>query len=338
MDFSMPNEEFVIKPSTIETVDTGFYEHVDDAFNIHTISNGGFIKVPVLWVGAERAFQAKSNQSIRDSSGKLILPLITIERTSMVKDPSFKGPIQADLRPDNAMGRGYYGGSFKVVSKINQEKTNAVQAAGVFQSNKQFSYPKTSRKIVYDEYLVPIPTYVSITYTLTLRSEYQQQMNQMLTPFITRTGQLNHFVFVKDNHKFEGFIQQDFAQNNNLSNMGEDERTFNTKVEIKVLGYLIGEGVNNEVPKITKRETLVTIRVAERVLDVSAEAEVCYKDVSIASISEEDKTVYKTKVVDPDTGLPSWRESELYEPGMGTLKLGVKSEERNVEVECEDEE
>ena len=333
----MPNEEFVIKPSTIETVDTGFYEHVDNAFNIHTISNGGFIKVPVLWTGTERAFQSKSDQKIRDSVGKLVLPLITVERTAMVKDPSFKGPIQADLRPDNAMGRGYYGGSFKVVSKVNSEKTNAVQAADVFKSNKQHSYPKISRKIVYDEYLVPVPTYVSITYTITLRSEYQQQMNQMLTPFITRTGQLNHFVFVKDNHKFEGFIQQDFAQNNNLSNMGEEERTFNTKIEIKVLGYLIGEDVNEEIPKITKRETLVTIRVAERVVESGPGAK-CYEDVKMATVSEEDMSVYKTKVINPETGIASWRESELYEPGMGTLKLGVTAENRNVEVECEDEE
>jgi hypothetical protein len=87
-------------------------------------------------------------------------------------------------------------------------------------------------------------------------------MNQMVLPFITKTGQINHFVFEKDNHRFESFIQQDFAASNNLSNMSEEERKFETKIDIKVLGYLIGEGVNETRPKIVKRESIATISAA----------------------------------------------------------------------------
>ena len=100
-----------------------------------------------------------------------------------------------------------------------------------------------------------------MTYSITLRSEYQQQMNSMLAPFITRTGQINSFVFTKDNHRYEAFIQQDFTQNNNLANLAEEERMFSSKIDVKVLGYLMGDGDNDATPKIVVKETIVEVKL-----------------------------------------------------------------------------
>jgi hypothetical protein len=265
MEFSMPNKEvFAAQPCTIETIDTGFVEHLEKEFNIHVFTNSGFKKVPVIWVGSERAFQVKANSSLRDTSGKLILPIITVERTSLQKDKTFKGGIQAHFGPNNQKGREYLGGTYKLVSKFNQIKTSQRRLAKNLRESGEaqiFSEGYDS-EMVFDEYLIPLPTYVSVTYTVTLRCEYQQQMNQMVLPFITKTGQINHFVFTKDNHRFESFIQQDYAASNNLSNMSEEERKFQTKIEIKVLGYVIGEGDNETRPKIVKRETIAKLSPA----------------------------------------------------------------------------
>jgi hypothetical protein len=43
--------------------------------------------------------------------------------------------------------------------------------------------------------------------------------------------------------------------NNNTTNIGEEERMFETKVTIKTLGYLVGEGFNRERPVSARRET-----------------------------------------------------------------------------------
>jgi hypothetical protein len=267
MEFLMPNkEQFPAKPCTIETIDTGFVEHLDKEFNIHVFTNSGFKKVPIIWVGSERAFQVKANSSLRDSSGKLILPIITVQRTALQKDPSFKGGIQAHFGPNNQKGREYLGGAYRLVTKINQVKTSqrriAKNISGSLYAQSFSDSNPSGTEVVYDEFLIPLPTYVSITYSVTLRCEYQQQMNQMVLPFITKTGQINHFVFTKDNHRFESFIQQDFAASNNLSNMSEEERKFETKIDIKVLGYLIGEGVNETRPKIVKRESVAKLSTA----------------------------------------------------------------------------
>ena len=41
--------------------------------------------------------------------------------------------------------------------------------------------------------------------------------------------------------------------------MSNDERRYETSIQIKILGYLLGSGPNEERPKITTRENLVTL-------------------------------------------------------------------------------
>ena len=260
-------EEIAFLPSTIETIDIGFFEHIDKIFDVHTNTNTGWKKVPSLWLGTERTFQVKNDADIRDTSGRLKLPLITIERTSIAKDPAFKGGFQADV-PENTEGaRGYRGRSYRVAKRIVQDKTRKFAGEDAMDTHGQRHYPTNNSKVVYEELMVPIPTYVTVMYSITLRSEYQQQINDMVTPFITRTGQLNHFIFKKDNHRYEAFVQQDFGQTNNLANLGEDDRSFQTKIEVKVLGYLMGGDKNDPRPKIVRRENVVEVKlIRERVI------------------------------------------------------------------------
>ena len=92
-------------------------------------------------------------------------------------------------------------------------------------------------------------------------------MNEIFTPFMTYTGQINNFFITRDGHKFEGLIQNDFGLENNISNLGEEERSFKTVVDLKILGYLIGSGKNDNQPKVTKRENAVEFRFTrERVV------------------------------------------------------------------------
>ena len=73
-------------PSTMETIDSAVYKFLDETLDINCITTTGFKKVPVIWAAAERAYQSK-NRKIRDHDGTLILPLITVERTAVSKDP-----------------------------------------------------------------------------------------------------------------------------------------------------------------------------------------------------------------------------------------------------------
>jgi len=254
----MTKEKVKFQKSTLETIDTGLYEWAKN-LGLITNTNKGLYEVPVLWLGTERVWQVKNDQRIRDKVGKLILPLVTINRDSVAKDPAFKGSFQANLaeNPD------YKGGATPVGSNINQDKTQNFQNTRI---TKQTDNRQTTGRIddneevIRNTYNSPIPVYVTINYSITLRTEYQQQMNDLIQPFVTSTGQINSFVFQKDGHRYEAFIQQDYSMNNNTTNVGEEERMFETKVQIKVLGYLVGEGIARTKPLLSRRENQVRIR------------------------------------------------------------------------------
>jgi hypothetical protein len=246
---------------------------VDERLNIFATTNRGWEKVPLLWVSAERAFQIKHDKELRDSSGVLKLPLVTIERTSIVKDPSRKGIYQANVPPVNDAK----GGSVYITRRINQDKTGDFANADAYRTKASYysqgkgfgqeNFPYNNRKIVYETLTMPLPIYVNVTYRVTLRGEYFQQINEMLSPFIVETGQINNFFIEADGHKFEGFLPADFAQNNNSANLGDSEREFQTQIDTRVLGYLIGAGNNDERPKVSIRENAVEIRIPrERVM------------------------------------------------------------------------
>jgi hypothetical protein len=256
----MTTENIKFQASKIETIDTSIYQWLDGDLDLHTTTNRGMFKVPVLWLGSERTWQIKNDKRIRDKVGKLILPLVTINRDSMTKDTSFKGSFQAHLYEQ----KDYKGGATPVGSNINQDKTQNFQNSIRTRNSKnkqQTGKVKENNQIIYNTYNAPIPVYVNTTYTITLRTEYQQQMNDLLQPFVTTTGQINSFVLRQDGHRYEAFIQQDFAMNNNTTNIGEEERMFETKVQIKVLGYLVGEGYNRSRPTLARRENQVKVRI-----------------------------------------------------------------------------
>jgi len=258
-----PLKELEIQPSTIETIDRALFDYIDEELDIFCSTNKGFKKVPFIWAGAERAFQIKHNRELRDVNGWLIYPIMSIERTGISKDLTKRGAYYAAAMnlPDNK------GGSMTVARTIKQDKTanfaNADSKRLVLDGigSNQNNFPIKNEKVVYETITVPIPVYLEVTYTLTVMSEYQQQINEIITPFMTKTGAVNYFVIEKDNHRFEVFIDSDYTLNNNASALLEDARGYETQINFRVIGYIIGADKNEERPKIVRRENAVEVKI-----------------------------------------------------------------------------
>ena len=248
--------------STIETIDSAIMEWVNDRLDISTRTNEGFKKVPVLWQAPERAYQIKNEKSLRDDAGALTLPLISVERTAVVKDPSRKGAFQANYYSKKKNGRS---GRMVIAKQIVKDKTrnfavvDNMREGNITGGTGQRYYPRKNKKVVIKSLSIPIPVYVNVEYKITMKSEYQQQMNTMLAPLMTRTGQINAFVMKKNGHLYEGFIDQNFNHSNNVANLAEDMRMFTSDVNIRVLGYLIGEGKSDDRPIVRVDENTVEI-------------------------------------------------------------------------------
>jgi len=263
-------KEIKFMPSTLEVIDRALFRFADEDLNIHVNTNKGWNKVPIIWVSAERAFQIKDDKNLRDSQGSLKLPLITIERASVEKDASFKGTFQAHV-PDSGVARRITLPSGKV---IKHDKTSNFQNAwsarqygsptnpqvGHGQLNFPTDKANQSRVVMQTKYL-PVPVYVKVMYSLKIRTEYVQQMNDVFQPFVTRTGQMNSFFISHEGHRYEGFIEGSFGQTNNIAELGEDEKSYETNIDLKILGYLMGEGPNDEKPKVSVEENVVEVKI-----------------------------------------------------------------------------
>jgi len=254
-------EVIYLQPSNLDNIDSAVFEWVDESLNLSCETHEGFQKTPVVWVSAERAFQVKNNKELRDRDGALIFPIITVARTGYTKDRAKKGAVYAPIPavPD------YRGGSIKITHEINQEKTANFANADAYKQGSirqiNFVLPKERKKVVKKHVSVPIPVYIDVTYEIAIKTQFQTQMNQLVTPFVTNTGGLNYFPLRRNGHFYEVFIQQEYSSEDNVGTLNEEERTYQTKVQLKVLAYLIGDGTNQAQPINVVRENPVEIRI-----------------------------------------------------------------------------
>lgn len=238
------------EPSTLENIDEAVFNFVNEDLNISTRTNKGFKKVPVIWQGSERAWYTKKDPRTNDI---LNFPIITVARTGLSKDPSKKGIFQGNVPPDSN------GASIQIAKRIMQNKTadfsNAFAKQQTGQSTQNQRRKKT--KVVYDFIGIPQVVHINPTYEVTLTSLYTQQMNEMIQPFMVRTGNINYKVVENNFHRYELFMDSNYNISDNSANLGEEQRKLEAKISFNLIAYLFGEYVNEEKPKIIIRESIV---------------------------------------------------------------------------------
>jgi hypothetical protein len=187
--------------------------------------------------------------------------LISLERTSVSKDPANRGVYHGNVPGINDEK----GGSITVARRVKQSKTSLRANAdsirrslsGADKARKTF--PRENSKVVYEVISIPQPVYIDVSYTVSITTEYVQQMNQILAPIITDRGAINSFFISHEGNRYEAFVDASFSLANNAASLGEDERLFKTDVTINVLGYIIGGDKNQDKPNIVIRESAAEI-------------------------------------------------------------------------------
>tara|TARA_Y100001938_G_C8090494_1_gene434726 strand:+ start:2033 stop:2914 length:882 start_codon:yes stop_codon:yes gene_type:complete len=253
--------------STLEDIDFAVYQYFDDVLDLKTTTNKGFRKTPVVWAGSERAHNIKNDELHRDLTGQIILPIISIERDSVKKTDKARIVPHAAVTARNDLK----GGWLKVNRVIKQDKTSNFANADAHRRKKQLNYPlyrgQKNPKIVYETHTIAIPIYVEVGYKIVLRTEYQEQMNDLLTPIVRSPGTHKMVMIGYNSNKYEAVFDEDYAMSNNISSYETNERKYETSISMNVYGYLIGDDKNEEMPRIAKRENAVQIRFArERII------------------------------------------------------------------------
>lgn len=249
------NEKYVdnFKPSTLENIDFALFNWIDKEINPNCITNEGFRKVPIIWASTERSFQIKNFKDLRDKDGTLVTPFISIERGNISKSNSnTKSAFQSNIK-------GFDRISYSKI--INQEKTSKYANNDAYGATKKINYAiNPTNKVVYQSKSIRLPTYIEVTYTISVKTSFLQQINEILQPFLTFTRSNTHFVINNEGFRYEAFLGDGFDVEENSVNMETEERQYVSKLSVRVIGYLLGEDVNQNDSKVITTENAVSIK------------------------------------------------------------------------------
>lgn len=247
--------KFPLDPSKIENIDLAVYKWLDENMNLYATTNRGWTKTPVIWVSGERSFQIKSKKELRQNDGNFILPIITVKRTGINKDLKVKGIFPGNVVPN------LFKDDYILVKQINQDKSTNFANADTQRKIGQPNMKRENKKVVYGFRSINFPVQAIFEYEIELRTEYQQQMNELTQPFLVFTGAGNYFVIENEGHRFEVNIDPAYAIEHNGDKLEQEERMFKTKIKLNVVGHLVNSGANENDTNIIYRENAVEVKI-----------------------------------------------------------------------------
>lgn len=238
------------QPSTIENIDQTVLNWIDQDLNIFSNTTDGWKKVPVIFSSPERSWSSRADDNVRDEKFTLKYPIISISKKGFSRPKNKNAALQGSPLSSNPL-------TFALPIKIdiNQEKTaqrsnaDSKRYAGTLNSKKS----KTNR-IIYNIYSIPVPTFVEISYVIELISNFQSQMNEMLSPFLKYSRNINGFKLVNNGHGYECFIDESIPDSSNLEDFSQQERELKYSINLTVKGYLNIGDANDKGPSIIRSE------------------------------------------------------------------------------------
>jgi hypothetical protein len=263
--YSKPSDYSV--PSVgIEDVDVALFKLFNNEIPLQVITDIGLKKVPVIFAAGEKWAMVKKNKAIKDKNGSLILPLITMFRTSIVQDMSEDitgrginqqtGELVIKRRLDTS-DRGYQSLINKLLIKnqdniavspeqLDDATLSTTRAQGELTTdyvvrNGGVLHPDKSRN-VFETLVIPSPQFYTAQYDVTIWAQYTTHMNQILQQIISSfLPQGNCWKLQLDNgYWFVAKVDQNsYTADNNVDDYSQEERIIKYKYNIKVPAYIL---------------------------------------------------------------------------------------------------
>ena len=257
-----------IPSCTLEDVDRSVFNLFDKQLPLQAKSNGdGVKKIPVIFATGERFAVLRRKEPLRDKTGAIILPLISIMRSGINQDPdngisggqtspivikrrlSKDNPIYKRLinehrlknQDDNAEDSHNLSpvGSGAIPGTIGSRRTPPQQTEESRSGN--LLKPQLSNNI-YETLTIPPVKYYTATYSITFWSQYTQEMNNMLMTIMSLYQNNHRRTFKLETDKgywFVGYVSGDLNPENNTDDFKDEERIIKCTFDIKVNAYII---------------------------------------------------------------------------------------------------
>jgi hypothetical protein len=250
-------DDFKVPSCTIEDVDYALFSLFDKELNLSVkdSTTGKHKKLPVIFSSGERWALVKNNKLLRDRSGAIILPIITIQRSSISQTN------------DDITGRGINQnvGQLVIYKKLSKEDStyqnilNKQNIPNQFLSDNERNIKltldenlltKNLNNNIYEVITIPTPQFYTIKYTVTVWTQYLQQLNNIIEQLISAylpVGMRTYKIQTKKGYWFLAKVDENFKDETNFTDMSDNERIVKSSFEITVPAYFIP---GNDIPGI----------------------------------------------------------------------------------------
>lgn len=222
------NDVVKVPKITLYDIDYAIYYHLNDSLKPRIEENGASIPVPVLYSNGEKWAQIRAYGFMRDNNQKVMAPAILIQRNSVSSDERFP---MVDLNNYNSTYR-------MLPFKTMNMKYDRV--SGQYQRSQSYEY-----------YMVDVPEYIRLSYTLIIWTDLQEQMNGLVHTIMSTDGHN-----WGDYNRFRSVIQDTTHDNVNVP--GED-RLVKTTMTLQVDGRIRSEYEYHR-SKIQKQYSVKTVK------------------------------------------------------------------------------
>lgn len=260
-------EEFTIPSVGVEDVDRSLFELFNLEIPLLVSTDNGLRRVPIIFAAGEKWAILKSGKALRDKNDSLILPLITITRNNIIQTAHddiagrginqqlgelviqrrlhksdrdyqrlinrllIKNQLNVAVNPEDGPIEGQVATN-QVIGDLSEDP--AVIDGGLLMSDKM--------KNVYETIVVPTPQFFTANYDITIWTQYQQQMNQVIENLISSfLPQGNAWKLdTKKGYWFIATVDGNvYNAENNFDDMSKEERLIKHKFSVKVPGYIL---------------------------------------------------------------------------------------------------
>lgn len=234
----IPIDDGMYKGLQLVDIDTTIFNYIQLSIIPLLYQNGEAINVPLIYGNAERWNDVKINGYIRDARGMVQIPLIMMNRSSVEHNENI--PYFKDITTMP---------SISMYSKKNRYERFSVI---------------NDIKPVYEIYNISVPDYVTITYNISMWTNFTEHMNKLLEQFQYAS---NRYWGDKKGYKF--FTKVDSLDTTQEVNDGE-VRMIKTEFTITVNGYILPTEYKN---KLTINKELSSKKIITTVESKSALSE-----------------------------------------------------------------
>jgi hypothetical protein len=261
----------------LEDVDKALFDTFDKEvrFAVANTRTGESTKVPVIFAAGEKWAMLKKGRALRDKTGALVLPLITIRRTlveqNVADDITGRGinqqtgelVIKRRLAPAD---RAYQNliNKLGVPNQVNvSDPSTTLQTDRPTRQNEDdldvqkggWMAPKFGQNI-WEVITIPSPQFFSATYEVTFWAQYTVHMNQLIQKLMSSYLPTGNGNLRLDSPKGYWFVSQtvgnQFTAEDNADDMSDSERILKYKLTIKVPAYLVAPDVPGAPPALRR--------------------------------------------------------------------------------------